>query len=441
MMLTALIKRQLRLFAVIAVVAMGLTVFVYAKVPAMLGVGVYDATVEFDDASGLYPKANVTYRGVKVGQVSSMDLTDEGAAAVLRLDGDVEIPADAVAELHSTSAIGEQYIDLVPADGDGPFLEEGSVIPPSRSREMPQISPVLDSLNRLLASVPEQRTRRVLSQVDRGLGGAGPELAGVIDGTASFVDEAQSQIDATTGLIRALEPVLATQEDLDGATASYAASLRDFTGELAVRDADLRSLINRGPALESARGLVADLQPTLPMLVANLTTNTKVFSTYLPNIEQTLVIYPPTIARLQASVNPRAEFGDVQLDLRAAVNNPPHCTQGYLGVAQRRSPADTSSRTVDGTAHCDLAPSDPSAVRGGRNLPCVNSNSRGPTPASCGLRFGSGIWPSDRTSAAYDHMTEQLTASDGKTYRFDEPTPTGGKNAWKTLVLSPLGMS
>ena len=39
MLLTPLIKRQLRIFAVLATVALGLAFFQYARVPAMMGIG------------------------------------------------------------------------------------------------------------------------------------------------------------------------------------------------------------------------------------------------------------------------------------------------------------------------------------------------------------------------------------------------------------------
>ena len=97
MLLTSLIKRQLRIFAVLATVALGMTFIHYARVPAMFGVGVYDVTVDFKDASGLYPKAAVTYRGVKVGVVSELDITDTGAVATLRIDNGNDIPAGVAA--------------------------------------------------------------------------------------------------------------------------------------------------------------------------------------------------------------------------------------------------------------------------------------------------------------------------------------------------------
>lgn len=420
MMLTPLIRRQLKIFTVLSATALGLTVFSYARVPAQVGIGVYDVRAEFDDASGLYPKANVTYRGVKVGQVSAMELSDEGATAVLRLDDDVRVPRGVQAELHTTSAVGEQYVDLVPRSADGPYLEDGDELGPDQTVEMPQISPVLDSLNGLLASVPRKETRAVLGQLNEGLGGSGDDLRDVIDSTGLLVAEAQTRIDATTSLIHALDPVLRTQEDLAPRTLSYADSLADVTQELSARDRDVRGLLREGPpALKTAEGVVEDLHGPLPMMLANLTTSAEVLHTYLPNLEQTLVVYPATVARLQSTVNPRARQGDVQLDLKATFNDPPHCTSGYLAPGSRRSPAEASVRPVDGTAHCRAAAAGPSAIRGARNLPCPDDAGRGALPADCGLRFGRGIWPDGATRA----------------------TDSQGEDAWMSLVLGPLGLS
>lgn len=431
MVLTALIKRQLRIFAVLAAVALGMMVLVYARVPASVGIGVYDVKAEFGDATGLYPKALVTYRGVKVGLVSSLELTADASVATMRLESGTRIPAEVVAELHSTSAIGEQFIDLVPVSSDGPYLEEGAMIPRARTVEMPQISPVLDSVNQLLKSVPLKATTRVLDQIDEGLGSSGRDVGELIDSSQKVVAEAQGQIDATTGLITALEPVLRTQERLAPDTLAYASSLKDFTSELANRDADLRALLRvGGPGIDSARSTVNDLQSTLPMLLKNTTTNAKVLNTYLPQLEQILVVYPATVARLQSAVNPRAAEGDVQLDLRAGVNNPKSCIKGYQSVDKRRSPAAKSVREVDTSAHCEEAPSSPEGIRGSRNLPCPNSSARGPLPADCGLVFGSGLWP-----AGVDPK-----ASSTATHGDDSAEPDLSDRAWTRLFLQPLGL-
>lgn len=440
MRLTPLIKRQLRIFAVLATVALGLSFFHYAKVPALVGIGVYDVTVDFADASGLYPKASVTYRGVDVGVVSDLEVSADGAVATLRIDNGTEIPAGSRAELHSTSAIGEQYVDLVPPPGkpaEGPYLADGAEISRERAIEMPQIAPVLDSVNRLLESVPKAETRRVLDQVDNGLGGTGPDLSELVDSAGKLLTEAQSQIDATTSLVAALEPVLGTQQDLGLSTRAYADNLNEVTAALAEDDsADLRALLKSAPGgLDAATATVEDLQPTLPMLLANLTTNAEVLSTYLPELRQVLVVYPPTVARMQSALNARAEFGDIQIDLRGAFNNPPSCLNGYLPPKERRSPRFTEAREVDTLAHCKLAPDHPTAVRGARNLPCPEGTGRGPLPDSCGLRFGSGVWPETSGSVAYDLAVGR--GDDVAAPRRDDATSERGE-LWKILVLTPL---
>ena len=437
MLLTRQIKWQLRIFAVISAVALGLTVFVYAKVPSMVGIGVYDVRVDFADASGLYPRAQVTFRGVKVGRVAKLEASDDGAVATLRIKNDVDIPAGARAELHSTSAIGEQYVDLVADDGGGPFLADGAEIPRERAIEMPQITPVLNSLNRLLASVPREKTRRVLSQVGDGLGGRSDDLGEVIDASQRLVAEAQANVDATTSLIDALQPVLSTQQDLGASTQDYARSLNNVTATLSAQDtADLRALLRSTPGgVDALTRTVVDLQPTLPTFLANATTNAEVLHAYLPHLRQLLVVYPATIARLQGVSNARAEYGDARFDLRATFDDPPSCRSGYLPPGQRRSPSDTTPRQVSSLAHCEIPANDPIAVRGARNLPCPNSAQRGPLPEDCGLTFRGGIWPETGGTVAYD----LAVGRSDRTHELDVGNEEG-EDLWKILVLAPLSV-
>lgn len=447
MLLTPLVKRQLWIFTILAVAALSLTLVRYAKVPARLGIGVHDVTVEFGDASGLYPQAQVTHRGVKVGTVEELEISDTGAIATLRIDSDARIPEDATAELHSTSAIGEQYVDLVAEDGGAPYLRDGAAIPRERAVEMPQIGPVLESVNRLLASVPRDSTRRVLTQLGDGLGGAERDLGGIVDSSSRLLDEAHLNIDTTTSLIAALRPVLETQRDLGTTTRSYAAALGDLTAALAAEDsADLRALLRSGPGgLDQLTRTVSELQPTLPMLMANLTTNADVLHTYLPQLRQTLVVYPATVARLQSAVNPRADHGDVQLDLRVTFGNPPSCQTGYLPPRQRRSPSDQTTRDVDPLAHCRIPAEHPTAVRGARNLPCPDSTRRGALPSACGLTFGRGQWPDAGGGVAYDLVVGRsddttLVPGPGPAPRNTALADDEGDELWKLLVLAPLGV-
>lgn len=439
-MLTRLIRRQLVVFSVLGAGSLAFTSVVYADLPGAVGLRGYDVEVDFADVSGLYPRALVTFEGVEVGRVDQVDLDDDGAHVVLRIDGHDEIPAGVEARIHSTSAVGEQYVDLVAADDAGPFLEDGATIPRDRTTEMPQIGPVLERLDALLASVPQEETAALLDQVDDGLAGAGPDLGELVDTTTDLVDTARSQLDATTGLIEGATTLLATQQDLAGPTAAYSTSLASFTTVLAGGDAEVRALLADGPAaVAPLTAQLRDVSPTLPTLLANLTTNGRVLDVYLPHVEQTLVAYPALLAGLLSAVNPRLEEGDVQLDLRATVNDPPSCVEGYVPVDQRRSPTDTTTRETDGEAHCEAPPTGRESVRGLRNLPCPTVvGGRGASPAECGLVFP-GAADADgrpRTYVPVDPATGELVTPDGLDVRVEPNTQGGGD--WSRVLTDVL---
>ena len=62
------------------------------------------------------------------GKVTSMDVSRNQATATLKLDTSPKIPADVVAEVRSVSAVGEQYVELLPRTDSPPYLQDGWVI-------------------------------------------------------------------------------------------------------------------------------------------------------------------------------------------------------------------------------------------------------------------------------------------------------------------------
>ncbi|MGH3969803.1 MAG: MlaD family protein, partial [Mycobacterium sp.] len=127
-MLTRLIRIQLLLLAVLAVIAVAVLGVYYLRIPSLLGVGRYTLYTELPQSGGLYRTANVAYRGVTIGKVTAVEPTRRGARATMSIDDGYQIPADASANVHSVSAVGEQYIDLVSTSNRGPYLHNGQTI-------------------------------------------------------------------------------------------------------------------------------------------------------------------------------------------------------------------------------------------------------------------------------------------------------------------------
>ena len=146
-MLTRFVRTQLIIFTIASIVGVGVMLFAYMQVPTLLGVGRLNVKLELPAAGGLYQFSNVTYRGVQIGRVTDVRLTENGAEADLSLDTSPDIPVDLDAHVLSVSAVGEQYVDLQPKTDSGPFLQNGSKIPASRTTIPQQVGPMLDQLN------------------------------------------------------------------------------------------------------------------------------------------------------------------------------------------------------------------------------------------------------------------------------------------------------
>src|SRR6201994_2366922 len=116
-MIDRLTKIQLGIFAIITAVTLIIMSIYCLRLPATFGIGTYAVTADFVAGGGLYKNGNVTYRGVAVGRVESVTLNPNGVTAGMRLNSGTPIPTNVTATVKSVSAVGEQYIDLVPPSG------------------------------------------------------------------------------------------------------------------------------------------------------------------------------------------------------------------------------------------------------------------------------------------------------------------------------------
>ena len=127
-MLTPFIRRQLIAFGILTVVSLLVLGMYYLRLPSLAGIGQYTLKAELPASGGLYPTANVTYRGITIGKVTDVEPTPTGAEATMSIDSRYKIPVDAIANVHSVSAVGEQYLDLVSSGNPGKYFSEGQTI-------------------------------------------------------------------------------------------------------------------------------------------------------------------------------------------------------------------------------------------------------------------------------------------------------------------------
>ena len=95
----------------------------------------------------------------------------------MSIDDRYKIPADATANVHSVSAIGEQYLDLVSTGNPGQYLNPGFTIPVDRSTVPSEVGPALDAANEGLAVLPKEKIDGLLTETAQCGGRIGPVVA------------------------------------------------------------------------------------------------------------------------------------------------------------------------------------------------------------------------------------------------------------------------
>jgi phospholipid/cholesterol/gamma-HCH transport system substrate-binding protein len=400
-MLTRLVRIQLGIFAVVTVLAVGAISILYLHAPSRLGIGTYKVTADFIGGGGIYKSANVTYRGVTVGRVEDVRLTDHGIDALIRLNSSTKVPGNVTATVKSMSAIGEQYIDLVPpADAAAVgSLHNGARIGQYRTAIGQDIAGMLDQAQTLVNSVANSRLRDLLRNAFEGFNGSGQELARMIASSRQLVDEANANFDATYALVDQIEPFLDAQirsgDDIRKLTRSLAA----VTTEVRNADPQLREVLQVLPSVaDEANTTFGGIRASFPTLAASMANFGRVGVIYRNSIEHALVVFPALMAALLTVAGGVPMEEGVKLDFKIDMHDPPPCTVGFLPFTEMRSPADETVRELPKGLYCKAAQNDAVAVRGARNYPCMEyPGKRAPTIQLCRdpkgfVPIGSNAW-------------------------------------------------
>lgn len=468
--MTRLIRWQLLIFTIVTVVGISVMAMSFLRVPDKFGIGRYQVSVDLTETGGLYASSNVTYRGSTIGRVTAVEVTGTGARATLDLDADVKVPRDSRADVHSRSAIGEQYLDLVPPNLRGPYLRDGDVIA-ERQTSIPQdVGPLIESVNKTLQDIPRDQLSNLLDESYDAFSGADPAMRTLLDSVHGLSKDAEGNLVPITTLIKDIEPLLTSQAVTSDAIRTWAANLKTLSAQTVRTDDRIGNILARGaPAMGQVNALFQQMQPTLPILLANLVSLGKVGVTYNPSLEQILVVLPQGVAALATIAVPNMDGTDRGfLSFNTStLNSSPPCTTGFLPASERRdgSAVDSPPRT-DQDLYCAVPQNSQTAVRGARNLPCMDTPGKraptvtmcksdqqyhplgnnpwigNPTPTTDNPQLNAEISPSSSNSdakvsvAPYDPGTGRVRTRDGTTFtQSDLRAGATGKDAtWQTML-------
>jgi phospholipid/cholesterol/gamma-HCH transport system substrate-binding protein len=178
-------------------------------------------TAYFDEFKGIYAGDDVTVRGVPVGTVTSVEPESERVKVEFEIDDDIHVPDDVKAAVIAQSLVSVRSIALGPVDSEGEALEDGAVIPQSRTAIPVEWDDIKDQLVELTTALgPTGANKR----------GATSEL---ISAGAEFLD---GQGDSLNTTIRNLSEAMSTLSDNSGELFATVRNLQVFI--TAVKDSD-----------------------------------------------------------------------------------------------------------------------------------------------------------------------------------------------------------
>lgn len=222
-------------------------------------------TADFADTTGVYVGNDVTYLGVKVGEIVDVEPRGTTMRVVMQLEPDTRVPADAGAEILQGSLVTDRFIELGPAWDGGPTLASGAHITTDHTRSPATVDEIAKAIDDLVLAL------------DAGLGrkGGGAGLGDMLATTAAALEGNGSHLRRALAESRdALEVLNSKDADLT----AVSKNLVQLVTTLARRDRQLRDFTT---AAADTTGVLADQRQELVATLDSLDRLTRLTKTFL----------------------------------------------------------------------------------------------------------------------------------------------------------------
>ena len=199
-----------------------------------LGGHPYTVTIIFSDVLDLVPQSNVKVNDVAVGKVVGVNLYQNGwlAQVKVRVNGNVHLYANAIANVMQTSLLGEKFVELAnPLSGGTGELKNGDTIPITRTGSAPDVEVVLGSLALLLNEGGLQQIQTISRELNNALNGHEAAVHDLLAQLNGFVGDLDKQKDAITGALVNIDRLAVT---LNQQKKSLTDALDTFPGALKI---------------------------------------------------------------------------------------------------------------------------------------------------------------------------------------------------------------
>jgi phospholipid/cholesterol/gamma-HCH transport system substrate-binding protein len=159
------------------------------------GPGAFEVQAQLPDVSYIQENSRVRVGDVNVGTVTKIERQGWHALVTMRLNGDVELPANATATIGQTSLLGSLHVELAPPPGVPPEgkLHNGSLIPLESGGAFPSTEQTLAALSLLLNGGGIGQIQDITKAFSTAFAGREQDLRSLIEQIDVFVGHLNEQ--------------------------------------------------------------------------------------------------------------------------------------------------------------------------------------------------------------------------------------------------------
>ncbi|WP_269432130.1 virulence factor Mce family protein [Mycobacterium nebraskense] len=208
------------------------------------GPGAFTIQAQLPDVGTLEQNSRVQVGDVTVGNVARIERQGWHALLTIRLDGDVDLPANATATIGQTSLLGSLHVELAPPTDVPPRgrLKEGSLISLSSAGSYPSTEQTLAAISLLLNGGGIGQIQDITQSLSTALAGRADDLRSLI-----------AQLDTFTGHVAGQTgDIIAAAESLNNLVGQFADQKPVMDRALTTIPAALRTLADERQTLVEA---------------------------------------------------------------------------------------------------------------------------------------------------------------------------------------------
>jgi phospholipid/cholesterol/gamma-HCH transport system substrate-binding protein len=257
-------RRRLALYLVVVVVFTAITGCGWHGLNSLAlpgtqgrGPGSFEIRAQMPDVVNLQQNARVRVADVTVGTVTKIERQGWHALLTMRLNGDVDLPANATAKLGQTTILGSLHVELAPPKEEPPQgkLRDGSLIPLSNSGAYPTVEQTLSALSLVLNGGGLGQVQDITKAFSTALRGREQDARSLIvqlDKFTAYLNDQKGDIIAATDSLNNLVGQFAAQQPvLDRA-------IRTIPEALAVLNSERDNLVEAADQLGKFSALTVD---------------------------------------------------------------------------------------------------------------------------------------------------------------------------------------